>query len=422
MVKAKVSQNTVTSLKNAIVVSTRDDYTTAEELRQLLETLGIRVVETVYQKRDVPDQRYYLGHGKVEKLKDLVEFAQIDLLAIDDEITPLQAKNLGKILTIEVKDRTQVILEIFARHATTEEGKLQVELAKLQYELPRLIGRGKELSRLGGGIGTRGPGEQEIEEKRRKIRERIKNLRQRLDQLKGNRQEQRKLRFKSELPMISVVGYTNAGKSSLIRTLTKDEIFVADKLFSTLSPVIRRVKLPTNRVALFKDTVGFIRNIPHTLVEAFKSTLEEILFSDLIVLVVDISDENFNDKLNASLKVLEELGAQEIKRILVFNKIDLLAPTTLKTLSSAYSDALFVSAVKGTGIQEFLKRICDEIEKNECEDLFAIKVEKLPLLIKEQERITILEQVYENDLVTVRVKGRPSVLRRLKKITGGMSS
>ncbi len=422
MVKAKVSQNTVTSLKNAIVVSARDDYTTAEELRQLLETLGIRVVETIYQRRDVPDQRYYLGYGKVEKLKDLVEFAQIDLLAIDDEITPLQAKNLGKMLTIEVKDRTQVILEIFARHATTEEGKLQVELAKLQYELPRLIGRGKELSRLGGGIGTRGPGEQEIEEKRRKIRERINNLRQRLDQLKENRQQQRKLRFKSELPMISVVGYTNAGKSSLIRTLSKDEIFVADKLFSTLSPVIRRVKLPTNRVALFKDTVGFIRNIPHTLVEAFKSTLEEILFSDLIVLVVDISDENFNDKLNASLKVLEELGAQEIKRILVFNKIDLLAPAMLRTLCSAYPDALFVSAVKGTGIQEFLKRICDEIEKNECEDLFAIKVEKLPLLIKEQERITILEQVYENDLVTVRVKGRPSVLRRLKKITGGMSS
>ncbi|MGJ8454587.1 GTPase HflX [Pseudothermotoga sp. U03pept] len=422
MVKAKVSQNTVTSLKNAIVVSARDDYTTAEELRQLLETLGIRVVETIYQRRDVPDQRYYLGYGKVEKLKDLVEFAQIDLLAIDDEITPLQAKNLGKMLTIEVKDRTQVILEIFARHATTEEGKLQVELAKLQYELPRLIGRGKELSRLGGGIGTRGPGEQEIEEKRRKIRERINNLRQRLDQLKENRQQQRKLRFKSELPMISVVGYTNAGKSSLIRTLSKDEIFVADKLFSTLSPVIRRVKLPTNRVALFKDTVGFIRNIPHTLVEAFKSTLEEILFSDLIVLVVDISDENFNDKLNASLKVLEELGAQEIKRILVFNKIDLLAPAMLRTLCNAYPDALFVSAVKGTGIQEFLKRICDEIEKNECEDLFAIKVEKLPLLIKEQERITILEQVYENDLVTVRVKGRPSVLRRLKKITGGMSS
>ncbi|MEJ5229920.1 MAG: GTPase HflX, partial [Pseudothermotoga sp.] len=265
-------------------------------------------------------------------------------------------------------------------------------------------------------------GEQEIEEKRRKIRERISHLRQRLNLLKENRQQQRKLRFKSDLPMISLVGYTNAGKSSLIRTLSKDEIFVADKLFSTLSPVIRRVKLPSNRVALFKDTVGFIRNIPHTLVDAFKSTLEEILFSDLIVLVVDISDENFNDKLNASLKVLEELGAQEIKRILVFNKIDLLTPAALKMLCSAYPQALFVSAAKGIGIQEFLKRICDEIEKNECEDLFAIRVEKLPLLIREQERITILEQIYENDLVTVRVRGRPSVLRKLKKITGGMSS
>lgn len=405
----------------AIILTIKEDYLSVDELQQLLNTLGIEVREVVCQKRIEPDARYYFGLGKVEKLKELIDLTETSLVVIDDEITPLQAKNLEKQLGIMVKDRTQIILDIFAHHATTEEGKLQVELASLQYELPRLVGQGKELSRLGGGIGTRGPGEQEIEEKRRKIRERIRILKERLSQIEKNRAQQRKLRLKSELPMISVVGYTNAGKSSLIRALSDDDIFVADKLFSTLAPVIRRVKLPTGRMALFKDTVGFIRNVPYALIKAFKSTLEEILFSDLIVILVDISDENFNEKLRSSLAALEELEAQSINQILVFNKIDRVSPYLLEKLSAAYPKAVFVSALQKIGIQELLKRVCEEIEKNECEDLFAIRLEDLPLLMKEHEKITITEQVYHNDVVMVRVRARPNVLQRLKQITGGMS-
>lgn len=407
---------------NAIILTTREDYSSIEELQQLLSTLDIRVTEVICQKRTEPDARYYFGFGKIEKLKELIELTDVSLVVVDDEITPLQAKNLEKQLDVTVKDRTQIILEIFARHATTEEGKLQVELASLQYELPRLVGQTKQLSRLGGGIGTRGPGEQEIEEKRRKIRERIRILKQRLLQIEKNRAQQRKLRLKSELPMISVVGYTNAGKSSLIRALSGNDVFVADKLFSTLAPVIRRVKLPSGRLALFKDTVGFIRNVPHTLIKAFKSTLEEILFSDLIVIVVDISDENFNEKLKSSLKVLEELEAQFIPRLLAFNKIDQVSSHVLQGLSVTYPEAIFISALQGTGIQELLKRVCEEIEKNECEDLFAVKLEDLPLLMKEKEKITITEQVYHDDTVMVRVKARSSILERLKQITGGMNS
>lgn len=418
-----MSQNNKEVRSNvAIILTIREDYLSVEELQQLLNTLDIKVVQVISQKRIEPDARYYFGLGKVEKLKDFINLNGVSLVVIDDEITPVQAKNLEKQLGVVVKDRTQIILDIFARHAVTEEGKLQVELASLQYELPRLAGRGKELSRLGGGIGTRGPGEQEIEEKRRKIRERIRTLRQKLVQIEKNRAQQRKLRLKSELPMISVVGYTNAGKSSLIRALSGDDLFVADKLFSTLAPVIRRVKLPTGKMALFKDTVGFIRNVPHTLIKAFKSTLEEILFSDLIVVLVDISDENFNEKLRSSLAILEELGAQSIPRILVFNKIDRVPPHILLNLSDAYPEAIFISALKGTGIQELLKRLCEEIEKNECEDLFALKLEDLSLLLKEHEKITITEQVYRDNTVMVRIKARPNLLQRLKQITGGMSS
>ncbi|HOK83619.1 MAG TPA: GTPase HflX [Pseudothermotoga sp.] len=407
---------------NAIILSIREDYSSVEELKQLLSTLQVQVMEVFYQKRSEPDSRYYFGLGKIEKLKELIALTNADLVVVDDEITPLQVKNLEKELGVTVKDRTQIIIDIFADHATTEEGKLQVELASLQYQLPRLVGQGRELSRLGGGIGTRGPGEQELEEKRRRIRERIRIIKQKLMQIEKNRAQQRKMRLQSDLPMVSVVGYTNAGKSSLIKALSDDDILVADKLFSTLAPVIRRVKTPNGRVVLFKDTVGFIKNVPHTLIKAFESTLEEILYSNLIVVVVDISDENFNEKLGSSLAALEKLGANHLPRLLVFNKIDRVSPHVLKELSAAYPESIFISALHKTGFQELLKRVCDEIEKNECEDLFAVKLRDLPLLMKEKEKITITEQVYQEDMVVLRVRGRPGILRRLKQIAGGMNS
>lgn len=314
-----------TTLKRVLVLTIESEETSCEELAGLLANLDAEVVEVVRQRREFPDSRFYLGRGKVESLAEKISQLGIDYVVVDDEISPLQAKNLENTLKVPVKDRTQVILDVFARHATTKEGKLQVELAQLQYELPRLVGEGRSLSRLGGGVGTRGPGEPKLEERRRQIRERINMLRKELNELKKDRDQQRKLRSDSELATVSIVGYTNAGKSCLLAALSSDpSITVSSKLFSTLAPVVRRVKLPNGRVALFKDTVGFIKKVPHTIIEAFRSTLEEICYSDVIILLVDVTDPEYAEKIRVAEEVLTELRADAIPRLLVFNKIDLL--------------------------------------------------------------------------------------------------
>jgi len=402
-------------LMRAIVITIKGDYSSVEEIQQLLRTLNIDTVEVLYQKRERPDSRYYVGEGKIGKLLELIDFSGAHMVVVDDELTPVQAKNLEKKLSVVIKDRTQVILDIFAQHATTEEGKLQVEFAKLKYELPRLIGQGKWLSRLGGGTGTRGPGEQKIEEKRRKIRERIVAIKRQLSELAKDRTQQRKMRLNSELPMVSVVGYTNAGKSSLIKIISGSDILIANQLFSTLSPVVRRVKLPSGRVALFKDTVGFIKNVPHTIIEAFKSTLEEILFSDLILLVVDLSDENFQEKLDTSLSVVYELGADEIPRLLVFNKVDLIPYSQRIKILQSYPGAILISAVKADGIRELLSCIDKELEKSEKEALLTFKLQDMSWVLKEREKIVVKEQIFRDNQVIVRIKARSSVLERLRQ-------
>ncbi len=418
----KVKQANNLTATSAILVSAKYDTESIEELRQLLLNLHVDVITTFVQSRLEPDPKTYIGKGKLEELRGLVQSLQPSFIVVDGEVTPLQSRNIERILQVPLKDRTQVILDIFARHATTEESTLQVELAKLSYELPRLVGEGRNLSRTGGGIGTRGPGEQKIEERRRYIKRRISWIRKKLDEIRLNREIQRKRRIQSELPMVSLVGYTNAGKSSLLKTLSKSEVIVSERMFSSLSPVIRRIKLPNGRVILMKDTVGFIRNVPHTIIEAFKSTLEEILYSDLILLVVDVSEENFTEKLNTSVSVLRELSADSIQRIIVFNKIDLVSSPVLLQLGNIYEDAVFVSAETGLGIENLLNRLCAELFQEEIEEVLEIDLKDLPLIMKHREVLTVTQQNCESERVRLKLRGRREILERIKKmITGGIT-
>ncbi|MGB9790079.1 MAG: GTPase HflX [Thermotoga caldifontis] len=413
-----------TALKKVLVLTIESEETSCEELAGLLANLDAEVVEVVRQRREFPDSRFYLGRGKVESLVGKIAELGIDYVVVDGEISPLQAKNLENTLKVPVKDRTQVILDVFARHATTKEGKLQVELAQLQYELPRLVGEGRSLSRLGGGVGTRGPGEPKLEERRRQIRERINALRKELNELKKDRDQQRKLRSDSELATVSIVGYTNAGKSCLLAALSSDSsITVSSKLFSTLAPVVRRVKLPDGRVALFKDTVGFIRKVPHTIVEAFKSTLEEICYSDVIILLVDATDPEYAEKIRVAEEVLSELHADAIPRLLVFNKIDLLTEEKIELLSDVYPSAMFVSALKRIGIDALLNEVCRMLEKSEVEEEFFVGLDHLHTLEKFREKVAIKKSVFTDEGLIVRVKARESVLKKLAiLLNGGMKT
>jgi len=419
-----VRTNEAVGLKKVLMLTIENSETSCEELVSLLANIGAEVVELIKQKREFPDSRFYLGRGRIESIAEKIAHLGIDYVVVDSELTPVQAKNLEKILKVPVRDRTQVILDVFAKHATTREGKIQVELARLQYELPRLVGEGKSLSRLGGGVGTRGPGEPRLEERRRRIHERIAELRKELQELRKNREQQRKLRLDSGLATVSIVGYTNAGKSCLLATLSSDRsILVSGKLFSTLAPVVRRVKLPDGRVVLFKDTVGFIRKVPHSIIEAFKSTLEEISYSDLIILLADVSDPEVVQKIEVAEDVLSELQAEKIPRLLVFNKIDLLSKESLERLSDAYPSAIFISALKGEGIDLLLEEVSRLLGKSETEREFFIDAKRLHLLEKYREKITIKRSTFTDEGVVVRIRAREGMLKKLATLLdGGMEA
>ena len=338
-----------------------------QELKSLVRTAGGKVSETFYQMRDKYVPATLIGKGKLNRIKEELSDKKVDLIVFDNQLSPTQLRNIEKALDCRVIDRIQLILDIFALHATTREGKLQVELAQLQYMLPRIRGLGMEMSRLGGGIGTRGPGETKLEVKRRKIRQRITRLKKDLEKVEKQRQVQRKRRMDNPIPIVSVIGYTNSGKSTLLKNLSNDKkIKVRDELFATLSPVSREVYLKHSRKAIFNDTVGFIKNLPHTIVESFKATLEEILFSDLIVHLVDVSDPNRDDKKRESEKVLKEINADEIQRIVVFNKIDLLDENRLETLKQAHPEAVFVSAESKEGFEKLRDRVYDSVFLRTC--------------------------------------------------------
>jgi GTP-binding protein HflX len=341
-----------------VITAGRDRAETAystEELRELARSAGVEVVDVLVQNRAQPDPKTAIGSGKLQDLMIRCFQSDVDLLIFDGELSTLQARNLAERLDLRVIDRTQLILDIFAQRASTRDGKLQVELAQLQYVLPRLAQRDTSLSRLGGGIGGRGPGETQLEIDRRRVRERITRLARDLRGLERQRAHRRARRGRRGLPVLSIVGYTNAGKSTLLRTLTRTEAHVEDKLFATLDPASRRLRFPREREAIVTDTVGFIRDLPAPLVAAFRATLEELREADLFLHVVDASSEAQERRIAAVRAVLDEMGLGEVPELLVFNKIDRLPPGEGARLARAYG-AVPISAQAGTGLDALLER------------------------------------------------------------------
>ncbi len=328
------------------------------ELRELARTAGVEPVAELVQQRTRPDPRTYVGKGKLEELKQAYAASGAEVLLVDDELDPTQQRALENALDARVVDRTQLILDIFAQHAVSAEGKLQVELAQLEYNLPRMRGMWKHLERLGGGVGTRGPGESQLETDRRLARRRITQLRQRLRTLGAQRATRRKRRTRSQTPTVALAGYTNVGKSTLLNALTGAEVPVEDRLFETLDPTTRAFEHEGKRY-LVTDTVGFIRRLPTQLVEGFASTLEETLVADLVLHVADASlpEERLRETIAAVDAVLREIGADELPVELVLNKVDRLDPLARRRLASRFPHALQISAVTGEGLDELRARV-----------------------------------------------------------------
>jgi len=329
------------------------------ELGALAETAGATVVGSAFQRRPAPDPVWYFGKGRAAELVDEKAATDFNVLVVDDELEPNQQRALEKLLDCKVLDRSALIIDIFARHAKTREGRLQVELAALEYHLPRLTRMWTHLSRTGGGIGTRGPGESQLETDRRLIREKIKKVRAELADVVRHRSTAARRRDDRELAAVALVGYTNAGKSTLLNALADADVYAADMLFATLDPTSRQVTLPSARTIVATDTVGFINKLPHDLVDAFRATLEEVMRADLLLEVVDAADPDFVGQQEAVQRVLDELGAGDKPRITVFNKIDLLPEDA--GAPPASDTAVFVSARTGQGIDVLLERIADAL-------------------------------------------------------------
>lgn len=347
-----------------------DMYSTEEslsELKELAETAGAEVLYRISQNKAKVDKAFYIGSGKAKEIALLRQNLMADTIIFDDELTGAQVRNLEEVIGCKVTDRTTLILDIFAQRAKTRDGKIQVELAQLKYRLPRLSGVGISLSRTGGGIGTRGPGEKKIEIDRRHIRNRINDLEKELEGLKKVREVQREKRISNEIPVVSIVGYTNAGKSTLRNRICeaygveKERVFEANMLFATLDTTTRVINLPSGKDALLSDTIGFIRKLPHDLVEAFKSTLEEIVYSDFLVHLVDASNDNAFTHIDTVFSVLKEIGAGDKNQILVLNKIDRATEEQLATLRAKYGETMEISATQQIGFEALINIIDKEV-------------------------------------------------------------
>ena len=343
-----------------------------EELTNLTVSAGAEVLQVLSYRQTKPNPKYFISTGRLEIIKNIISENDIDLIIFDDEITPTQQRNLQRKLDIGVVDRTALILDIFAQRARSREGKLQVELAQLNYLLPRLIGKGIELSRLGGGIGTRGPGETQLEVDRRKIRNKISILEKKIKQISIQRDTQRKSR-NDNIFQVALVGYTNSGKSTLLNSLTKSDVEAKNMLFSTLDSTTRKLNLDVKPDVLLTDTVGFIEKLPHQLIAAFKSTLEEVKISDLLLLIADISNTGFESNILSVKKVLKDIEVWEKPFIMVFNKIDKVEKILLESMRLKYRDCIFISALKCTGLEGLRESIKINIEKHN----LAIRV-KIP--------------------------------------------
>jgi len=333
-----------------------------EELAVLARSAGARVVGTMLQERARRDPATLIGRGKAEEVKRACEDGAAEVVILDEDLAPAQQRNLEQAVGTKTLDRTQLILDIFARRARTREGRLQVELAQLDYLLPRLAGKGVLLSRLGGGIGTRGPGETKLETDRRRIRQRIQSIRREIEHVRRERLTRREARGRREAPVVALVGYTNAGKSTLFNALTRGGAVVSDLLFMTLDPLVRKVRLGPGREVLLVDTVGFIQKLPHQLVAAFRATLEEVKQADLLLHVVDASTPGIEEREAAVESVLREIGAGERPRLLVLNKADRTPAERLRALSEARAGSAVVSALTGGGLEGLLSAVSSRLD------------------------------------------------------------
>lgn len=387
-----------------------------EELRQLAETAGAVVIAKFLQKRPKPDPGFFIGRGKVRDLALYSQQEDIDLCVFDEELSPAQQRNLEQALGIKVIDRTALILDIFAQRAQTNEGKLQVELAQLQYTLPRIMGQGLSLSRLGGGIGTRGPGETKLETDRRMIRDRISYIKGCIDKVQNVRKLHRSYRNKNQVPSISLIGYTNAGKSTLLNVLTNSDVYEKDQLFATLDPTTRQLNLPDKRQAILTDTVGFIQRLPHQLIAAFKSTLEETLDADLLVHVIDVSHLLYKEQSEAVYRVLQEVGAQDKPILSVFNKIDKLPEDSgLLEQLRAIPESVCISAKKQIGLEALLAAITEHLRLKSVELTLLIPYSDSAAAAKLFEEGTVLSQDYVAEGIKIKVRIKANDIDRWKK-------
>ena len=405
--------------RDGVTVGLAEEEDPLRELKELTASAGARVVGTASQRSSEPDPATLLGRGKVHEVRTQARAAGADLVIFDHDLTPTQLRNLEKILDLKVIDRTQIILDIFARRARSREGQLQVELAQLNYLLPRLSGHGTLLSRLGGGIGTRGPGETQLETDRRKIHRRIRHVEQQLENVRRIRAQQRQRRESAPVATVALVGYTNAGKSTLFNALTRAAVLASPRMFATLDPTIRAVVLPSKRKVLLSDTVGFIRSLPHTLVSAFRATLEEVQRASLILHVSDASSR-LSAEQDAQVEiVLKELEAEKKPRLRVMNKVDLLDVEVAEGLmNGALRDdakTLYVSAAEGTGLEKLLERIDTMIDED--------RVSRVHLRVPQKEGKTlamleakarIYSREYKDGAVELEVEAPESVVRRVR--------
>lgn len=375
-----------------------------EELKQLADTAGATVIKKFIQKRPKPDPAFFIGRGKVQELALYAQQENIDLCIFDDELSPAQQRNIESVMGIRILDRTALILDIFAQRARTNEGKLQVELAQLQYTLPRIMGKGLMLSRLGGGIGTRGPGETKLEVDRRRIRDRIAFIKDQIEKIKAVRSLHRSKRKKNNVFEVSLVGYTNAGKSTLLNTLTNSDIYAKDQLFATLDPTTRQLTLPNKQEIIITDTVGFIQRLPHQLIAAFRSTLEVVTEADLLVHVIDVSHELYKEQAAAVHEVLKEIGAETKPVITVYNKIDKLPPDSkLADRLALEEDTVCISAAKKLNLETLQQMIESHLKSKAVEVTLCIPYAETAKAAQLHETANVLEQEYTENGAVMKV-------------------
>ncbi len=385
--------------------SVPETQTSLNELALLTDTAGSDPVDEELVRRERFDAATLIGSGKVQELVSITKAQDIDVVIFDNELSPAQQRNLQKMFECDVVDRVALILDIFAQHATSKEGMLQVELAQLRYRLPRLRGRGTEMSRLGGGIGTRGPGETQLETDRRRILDRIAKLERELKHLARSRETRTKARRKSRLPVVSLVGYTNAGKSTVFNAITDAGVLVEDRLFATLDSTIRRVDLANGTPLLLSDTVGFVRNLPHQLVEAFRSTLEEVNQADLLLHIIDGADPNPDRQIAAVHSVLREIGAVDIPEQLVINKTDVADPVAVNRLLELHPGAVATSAVTGAGLDALSTAMATRLAETTDEVDLVIPYDRgdAAALVHEIGRVTATDHTDEGTKLTAQI-------------------